>query len=77
MLGPGIAFRKPKDQTDPSKGYFQNRINGSIYESQMVAFSRAFEQGKRKILQLRHLVCLKMKAIGKPYSKGLQKRTRH
>ncbi|QCT18539.1 DUF262 domain-containing protein [Jejubacter calystegiae] len=46
-LGPGTAFRKPKNQVDPKEGFFQNRINGSIYESQMVAFSRAFENGWR------------------------------
>ncbi|EPR7720644.1 DUF262 domain-containing protein [Klebsiella variicola] len=45
VLGPGTAFRKPKNQTDPNEGFFQNRINGSIYESQMVAFSRAYEHG--------------------------------
>lgn len=43
VLGPGTAFRKPKNQGDPDEGFFQNRINGSIYESQMVAFSRALE----------------------------------
>lgn len=43
VLGPGIAFRKPKNQQDINDGFFQNRINGSIYESQMVAFSRALE----------------------------------
>jgi len=42
-LGPGVAFRKPKNQSDLQDGFFQNRINGSIYESQMVAFSRALE----------------------------------
>ena len=45
VLGPGTAFRKPKNQADPNEGFFQNRINGSIYESQMVAFSRAIENG--------------------------------
>lgn len=44
-LGPGVAFRKPKDRTDPAAGFYQNLINGSMYESQMVAFSRAVENG--------------------------------
>ncbi|MGX9278309.1 DUF262 domain-containing protein [Pantoea ananatis] len=44
-LGPGTAFRKPKNQNEPSQGFYQNKINGSIYESQMVAFSRAVEAG--------------------------------
>ncbi|MEN4534118.1 DUF262 domain-containing protein [Pantoea agglomerans] len=44
-LGPGVAFRKPKDRNDATQGFYKNLINGSIYESQMVAFSRAFENG--------------------------------
>lgn len=44
-LGPGVAFRKPRNQNNINDGFFQNRINGSIYESQMVAFSRASESG--------------------------------
>lgn len=44
-LGVGIAFRKPKTRDNPEPaGFYQNLINGAIYESQMVAFSRAFEQ---------------------------------
>lgn len=45
-LGVGIAFRKPKVRDNPEpNGFYRNLINGAIYESQMVAFSRAFEQG--------------------------------
>lgn len=39
ILGPGIAFRKPLDRQDP-KEWSHTRINGAIYESQMIAFSR-------------------------------------
>lgn len=44
-LGPGVAFRKPKDRNDDTQGFYKNLINGSVYESQMVAFSRAVEKG--------------------------------
>lgn len=45
-LGPGIAFRKPADRFDPEASTFaQNLINGAIYESQMIAFSRLIESG--------------------------------
>lgn len=45
ILGPGIAFRKPKDRENPGSGGFaHNAINGAIYESQMVAFSRILDK---------------------------------
>ncbi|EBK5185316.1 DUF262 domain-containing protein [Salmonella enterica] len=74
VLGPGIAFRKPKDQTDPSKGYFQNRINGSIYESQMVAFSRAFEQGKKEDLAVKAFSVFKNEGYWKTLFQGTSKK---
>lgn len=41
VLGPGIAFRKPSNRNDPLSGTFaQNKINGAIYEAQMISFSR-------------------------------------
>jgi hypothetical protein len=41
-LGPGVAFRKPLDRNNPYGGGFaHNLINGAIFESQMIAFSRA------------------------------------
>ncbi|EKF65170.1 hypothetical protein B194_1682 [Serratia plymuthica A30] len=44
ILGPGIAFRKPKDRINPEQAAFaHNVINGAIYESQMVSFSRVIE----------------------------------
>lgn len=45
QLGPGVAFRKPLDVLGPSASRFAANINGSIYESQMVAVSRAIEGG--------------------------------
>lgn len=44
-LGTGVAFRKPKDRNDYEQGFYRNLINGSIFESQMVAFSKAVEAG--------------------------------
>ncbi len=52
-LGTGVAFRKPKDRNDPQQGFYRNLINGSIFESQMVAFSKAFEAGKTVNLQVK------------------------
>ena len=46
VLGPGIAFRKPSNRNDPSSGTFaQNKINGAIYEAQMISFSRYLATG--------------------------------
>lgn len=43
-LGPGVAFRRPL--TRGSDGRFAHTlINGAIYESQMIAFSRLIESG--------------------------------
>lgn len=44
-LGPGIAFRRPVVR-DKDDRFAHTLINGAIYESQMVAFSRAVELGK-------------------------------
>lgn len=45
-LGPGVAFRKPADRNSPEDSNFaQNLINGAIYESQMISFSRLIEAG--------------------------------
>jgi hypothetical protein len=47
VLGPGIAFRKPSNRNDPSSGTFaQNKINGAIYEAQMISFSRYLATGR-------------------------------
>lgn len=47
VLGPGIAFRKPSNRSDPSSGTFaQNKINGAIYEAQMISFSRYLATGR-------------------------------
>lgn len=47
-LGPGIAFRKPKDRVHPEQsGFAHNVINGAIYESQMVSFSRVIDSGEK------------------------------
>jgi hypothetical protein len=46
VLGPGVAFRKPLNPNDPENGRFAtSMINGSIYESQMIAVSRLLESG--------------------------------
>lgn len=52
-LGPGVAFRKPKVRNNPAAGFYRNLINGSIFESQMVAFSRALEAGKTNDLLIK------------------------
>jgi hypothetical protein len=47
VLGPGTAFRKPSDRTNPQNGTFAHAaINGAIYESQVVAVSKLIEEGK-------------------------------
>lgn len=47
VLGPGIAFRKPSNREDPSTATFtQNKINGAIYEAQMISFSRYLATGR-------------------------------
>ncbi|CNE95180.1 DUF262 domain-containing protein [Yersinia enterocolitica] len=44
VLGSGVAFRKPKNRNNPTdNGFAHNVINGAIYESQMVAFSRVLD----------------------------------
>lgn len=46
-LGPTVAFRKPLNMADPLESAFANNlINGSIYESQMVAVSRVLASGQ-------------------------------
>lgn len=44
-LGPGIAFRRPIDRDNPIK-FAHTQINGAIYESQMVGFSKVIEMDK-------------------------------
>jgi len=44
-LGPGIAFRRPIDRDNPSK-FAHTLINGAIYESQMIGFSKIVEAGR-------------------------------
>ncbi len=45
-LGPGKAFRKPLEPENEKSLYAHNIINGAIYESQMVAFSRLVQKKK-------------------------------
>lgn len=73
-LGPGTAFRKPKNQGDPRDGFFQNRINGSIYESQMVAFSRAFENGWRDDLAAKAFSVFQVDGYWKNLFQGTSKK---
>ncbi len=48
-LGTGMAFRKPSDRMNPAHARFAaNRINGAIYEAQMIAFSRLVEDGRQR-----------------------------
>ncbi|WP_436893671.1 DUF262 domain-containing protein [Siccibacter turicensis] len=75
VLGPRTAFRKPKNQSDPSEGFFQNRINGSIYESQMVAFSRAYEHGWRDDLAAKAFSVFQMDGYWKSLFQGTSKKT--
>lgn len=56
-LGPGIAFRRPMDRSNPRR-FAHTLINGAIYESQMIAFASVVEHGnandpklKEKIFQ--------------------------
>ncbi|MBV4507062.1 DUF262 domain-containing protein [Pseudomonas sp. BW13M1] len=44
ILGPGTAFRRPVSKDGVVK-FAHTSINGAIYESQMIVFSRAIEQG--------------------------------
>lgn len=46
-LGAGIAFRRPIDQLKPSK-FAHTLINGAIYESQMIVYSKIIEAKKVK-----------------------------
>ncbi|SDO07210.1 DUF262 domain-containing protein [Pseudomonas jinjuensis] len=47
VLGPGVAFRKPLAREHAEdEGFALNLINGAIYESQMIAFSRLIEVGR-------------------------------
>lgn len=44
-LGPGVAYRRPIDKDDPIR-FAHTLINGAIYESQMVGFSKLVENGR-------------------------------
>jgi uncharacterized protein with ParB-like and HNH nuclease domain len=46
-LGPGVAFRRPIDQINPQK-FTHTQINGAIYESQMVVYSKLIEANSVK-----------------------------
>lgn len=74
-LGVGVAFRKPKNQLDPSLGFYQNKINGSIYESQMVAFSRAVESGNDEDLRRKTFEVFQLEAYWKSLFQGTSKKT--
>ncbi len=74
-LGVGVAFRKPKNQADPSQGFYQNKINGSIYESQMVAFSRAIELGHKDELRRKTFEVFQIDAYWKSLFQGTSKKT--
>lgn len=45
LLGPGVAFRRPVVQGEDGR-FAHTLINGAIYESQMIAFSKAVELGR-------------------------------
>ncbi|AZE15719.1 hypothetical protein C4K09_1239 [Pseudomonas chlororaphis subsp. aureofaciens] len=49
-LGPGAAFRRPVVRGKDGR-FAHTLINGAIYESQMVAFSRAIESGQAGALE--------------------------
>lgn len=74
-LGTGVAFRKPKNQHDPSQGFYQNKINGSIYESQMVAFSRAIESGISSDLRKKTFAVFQIEDYWKSLFQGTSKKT--
>jgi hypothetical protein len=74
VLGPGTAFRKPRNQVDPHDGFFQNRINGSIYESQMVAFSRAIEHGWKGDLAAKAFSAFQVDGYWKSLFQGTSKK---
>jgi hypothetical protein len=48
-LGPGIAFRRPVTRGEDGR-FAHTLINGAIYESQMIAFSKMIEYGNSGIL---------------------------
>lgn len=53
-LGPNVAFRKPSNLDQPeSSGFATNLINGSIFESQMVAVARLLESRRELPSDLR------------------------
>ncbi|MFG9521510.1 DUF262 domain-containing protein [Pseudomonas aeruginosa] len=45
ILGPGVAFRRPVVQGQDGR-FAHTLINGAIYESQMIAFSKVIELGR-------------------------------
>jgi hypothetical protein len=55
-LGPGSAFRKPTNR-QVSAGFAHNLINGAMYESQMIAFSRVIESGQPIPANARERLC--------------------
>lgn len=55
VLGPGVAFRRPVLKGDSVK-FAHTLINGAIYESQMIVFSRAVESGKAGEINLDKII---------------------
>lgn len=49
QLGPGVAFRRPVTRGQDGR-FAHTLINGAIYESQMVAFSKLIEEGHTAVL---------------------------
>lgn len=48
-LGPGIAFRRPVTRGEDGR-FAHTLINGAIYESQMISFSKFIENGNSEML---------------------------
>lgn len=49
-LGPGVAFRRPVNRGEDGR-FAHTLINGAIYESQMVVFSKLIEEGRSDSLK--------------------------
>lgn len=54
-LGEGVAFRKPASD-NLQDGFAQNLINGAIYESQMIAFSRLVDCEKKAPVNVKEVI---------------------
>ncbi|WP_218569281.1 hypothetical protein [Pseudomonas sp. F(2018)] len=55
QLGPGVAFRRPVMRGQDGR-FAHTLINGAIYESQMVAFSKLIENNSTNLLSREKII---------------------